>query len=171
MSTSTIETAGGADLEATGALENYAAAGLTEAELLALISRTAFAVSLGVRLARYGKGEVELAVPVTQQLRQHHGFIHGAVIGFAADSACAWSAASVLGDVVTAEYKLNFLAPAVGEQLIGRGSAMIANVRNAVCRAEIIAVSRGRERLVAMAQATVTSLPRARPAKAAGHLE
>jgi uncharacterized protein (TIGR00369 family) len=146
-------------------LDELAAVGLTREEITSLIGRTAFATSLGVQLTRYGNGEVELTVPVTPQLRQHHGFIHGAVIGFAADSACAWSAASLLGDVVTAEYKINLLAPAVGEQLIGRGHATIANVRNAVCRAEIIAVSRGRERLVAMAQASVTSLPRARPAK------
>jgi uncharacterized protein (TIGR00369 family) len=141
------------------------AVGLTEEEIASLISRTAFAAMLGVQVTRYGKGEVEFTVPVTRLLRQHHGFIHGAVIGFAADSACAWSAASLLGDVVTAEYKINLLAPAVGEQLIGRGSATIANARNAVSRAEITVVSRGRERLVAMAQASVTSLPRANRAK------
>ena len=36
------------------------------------------------------------------------------------DSGCAWAAASLCGDVVTSDYKLNLLAPAIGERLVCR---------------------------------------------------
>ena len=53
-------------------------------------------------------------------MHQHHGFVHGAVVGFMADSACLGGGLGG-GDVVTSEYTLNLLAPAVGERLVARG--------------------------------------------------
>ncbi len=131
------------------------AEGLPQDVLEAVIAKTPFAVLIGAELTRYGGGEVELRVPMSERITQHHGFAHGAVIGFMADSACAWAAASLAGDVVTGEYKLNLIAPAVGSALIGRGYVIKASGRQVVCRADVFALGEGGERIVATALATI----------------
>ncbi len=137
--------------------------GLPQSEILALIEKTAFARQFGVQLDEYGNGVAVLSIPITPEITQHHKLVHGAVIGFVADSACAWAAASVLGDVVTSEYKLNLLTPAMGSRLIGRGEAYRAGLRSFVCRAEVFVETKARKRLVALAQATVAGLQTAKP--------
>jgi uncharacterized protein (TIGR00369 family) len=132
--------------------------GMPREKIEAIIARTPFAVWIGAELTRYGDGQVELRVPLRRDLTQHHGFGHGAVVGFIADSACAWAAASVVGDVVTAEYKLNLLAPAVGEELIGSGSVIHAGGRQMVCRADVSVLRAGTSHLVATALATIAKL-------------
>jgi hypothetical protein len=54
-----------------------------------------------------------------------------ATLGFVADSACAWAAVSLVGDVVTSEYKLNMVAPAGGDDLLG--AARSSKFRKASC--------------------------------------
>ncbi len=127
-------------------------------ELRMLIEKTAFAKKLGAEVIRFAEGEVELVVPITKSLTQHHGFVHGVVVGFVADSACAWAAASVAGDVVTSEYKINLIAPAVGERLIGRGSVIKSINRHVICRADVFVEKAGQERIVATALATIVKM-------------
>jgi uncharacterized protein (TIGR00369 family) len=135
-----------------------AKAGMSLEELRALIEKTSFAKRLGAEVTKYGEGEVELTIPVTAEITQHHGFVHGTVVAFMADSACAWAAASVAGDVVTSEYKINLIAPAVGARLIGRGHVVKALSRQVVCRADVFVEKGGEERVVATALATIAKM-------------
>lgn len=129
--------------------------------LEAVIRVTPFAVLMGARIKSIVEGAVELEVDVKPEvMHQHHGFVHGAVIGFMADSACAWAAASVAGDVVTSEYKVNLLAPAVGERLVARGRVLKASGRMLVAFAEVFACTAGEEKLVAVAMASVAKVTR-----------
>lgn len=108
-------------------------------------------------------GVAELVVPVRDDMTQHHGFAHGAVIGAMADNACAWAGSSVLGDVVTGNYAINFLNPARGTHLRARGQVVKAGKRQAVVQAEVWAEGEGQEPvLAAVATATIipTGLPR-----------
>lgn len=105
---------------------------------------------------RVFQGESEIVVELRDELTQHHGYAHGAVVGALADNACAWAASSVAGDVVTGGYTINFLAPAVGRRLRAKGSVIKAGKRQVIVRADVWA-----ERddaapvLAAVAQATV----------------
>lgn len=130
--------------------------GVPREAIEAVIARTPFAVWIGASLEDYGAGAATLSIALRPDLTMHHGFAHGAVVSFMADSACAWAAASVAGDVVTAEYKLNLLAPAVGERLRASGRALKVAGRLIVCQAEVHSELRGRSTLVAIAQATIT---------------
>jgi uncharacterized protein (TIGR00369 family) len=132
--------------------------GLPREALEAAIQKTPFALLMGAKVTKYQAGKVELMVPVSEKLLQHHGFVHGAVIGFLADSACAWAAASLAGDVVTSEYKINLIAPALGTSLLGRGEVIKASGRQVVCRADVYAVRDGSEKMVATALATIARL-------------
>lgn len=129
--------------------------GMSRSLLEQVIARTPFAVWIGAELVHYEPGTVGLAVPIRPDLMMHQGFAHGAVISFVADSACAWAAASVAGEVVTSEYKVNLLAPAIGERLVGRGEVIQASQRQVVCRADLHVIRLGAPRLVATALATI----------------
>lgn len=134
--------------------------GLTVENLNVLLGKTPFAAFLQPEVIRCDNGFAELHVAVRKDLTQHHGFVHGAVIGCIADSACAWAAGSIAGDVMTAGYTLNLLSPAVGDRLIGRGQVVQGGKVIIVARSEIFAVRAGKEHLVAMATATIAVISR-----------
>lgn len=132
--------------------------------LQTVVANTSFASFLGAQILKASPGSVELAIDVRPDImNQHHGFVHGAVMGFVADSACAWAAGTVAGDVVTAEYKLHFLAPAVGQRVIGRGKVIKASSRIVVTQADIYCVNKGLEKLVAISLATIVKVQRESP--------
>jgi uncharacterized protein (TIGR00369 family) len=120
------------------------------------IQTSPFTVWMNVEITACEDGFAELIVPMRQELKQHSGFTHGAVIGFLIDSACCWAASSKVGDVVTAEYKLNFIAPAVGEKLIARGYVIKSTFSQVITRADVFAVNGTKETLVSTGLATVT---------------
>ena len=61
-------------------------------------------------------------------------------------------------EVLTVEYKINFLAPARGEKLVARGEVLSAGRRLFVCRAEVFAVSaEGEETPCAVLQQTIAT--------------
>ena len=61
--------------------------------------------------------------------------------------------------VVTSEFKINYLRPAVGELLIARAQAVHHGRAQAVCRCDVFVVQAGTEKLCAVAQGTIAALP------------
>ena len=122
-----------------------------------------FSALLGAEITRFGEGQAELRIAVTDKLRQQHGFVHGGVLSYAADNAITFAGGSALGPaVVTAEFKINYVRPALGEFLIARAIVVHAGKRQAVCRCEVISVKGNRESVCAFAQGTVTALSQGR---------
>jgi uncharacterized protein (TIGR00369 family) len=134
------------------------AGGFSRAYLEDVIGRTPFAGMLGARLLEFGEGRAGLELDLRSDLTMHLGYAHGAVIGVLADSACAWAAASLAGQVVTAEYQLILKAPGVGVTLSAHGQVVKAAGRVFTARAEVLAASGGDSALVATALATVVKL-------------
>ena len=93
-------------------------------------------------------GYAELTLASRPELTQHHGHLHGAIVGMVADVACAWAAASLAGDVLTASYSIHFLAPARGDRLVGKGWVVKAGRRQLVCRSEVWAEAQERAPLL-----------------------
>lgn len=86
-----------------------------------------FSMLLGTELMHIGDNEVSLCLPVREELRQQHGFVHGGVISYLADNALTFAGALVLGPrVITAEYKINYLRPAVNGTLVARAKLVYA---------------------------------------------
>ncbi len=126
------------------------------------VAHSGFSRWLAVEPLKIWKGEAELLLVLRPEMTQHHGFAHGAIIGLMADNACAWAGSSVLGDVVTGNYTINFLSPARGTHLRSKGTVLKAGKRQAVVRAEVWSEAEGSAPLlVAVAQATIipTGLP------------
>jgi uncharacterized protein (TIGR00369 family) len=115
-----------------------------------------FSALIGAELREFSDGKAELVIPITEALKQQNGYVHGGVIGYAADNAITFAGGSVLGtSVLTAEYKINYVAPAVGDQLIAQASVIYAGKRQAVCRCDVYAVKDGIKTLCAAAQGTI----------------
>ncbi|PIC98885.1 PaaI family thioesterase [Sporosarcina sp. P29] len=118
-----------------------------------------FSKLLGTNLLEFTTGEVVLEVPITEHVLQQHGFVHGGVISYAADNALTFVGGSVLGpNVLTAEYKINYVRPAIGEKIIARATVISAGKRQAVCRCDVFAVKDGEEKICATAQGTIMTV-------------
>jgi uncharacterized protein (TIGR00369 family) len=119
-----------------------------------------FSKLLGTEITEFLPERTELQLAVRDDLRQQHGFVHGGVISYLADNALTFAGgASLDGQIVTAEMKINYIRPAIGELLIARASAIASGKTQAVARCEIYAVSGGEEKLCAAAQGTIAVIP------------
>jgi uncharacterized protein (TIGR00369 family) len=88
-------------------------------------ARQAAMHTLGIHLAGVSPGEVVLELPFRDDLTQQHGFLHAGVVTIAMDSACGYSALTLMepgAAVLSVEFKVNLLAPARGRRFraIGR---------------------------------------------------
>ncbi|PKN18427.1 MAG: phenylacetic acid degradation protein [Deltaproteobacteria bacterium HGW-Deltaproteobacteria-6] len=118
-----------------------------------------FSVLIGAELTGFAVGSAELKVPIKHELKQQHGFLHGGVVSYAADNALTYVGGSVLGPaVVTSEYKINYVRPAMGDYIIARATAVYVGKTQAVCRCDVFAVKDAKENLCATAQGTITKL-------------
>lgn len=128
----------------------------TEEILRQVIELQPFTRWTGLELIRAGEGEAETRLVLrAEDMTQHHGFLHGGLVGFLADNAAAYAASTVIGDVVTGQFSLNFLAPGVGEAFRARAKVVKAGRRQATVRIDVVAEQDGKEKLIAVAQATI----------------
>jgi uncharacterized protein (TIGR00369 family) len=124
-------------------------------------AKQGFMTTLGATLERVAPGEIEIALKPFPGIMQQHGFVHGGVVGAVADSAAGYAALSVMAadtGVLTAEYKINLLAPAVGERIVARGSVVKAGRTLVLSQADVFALNGGKERLIARLTATMMTL-------------
>jgi uncharacterized protein (TIGR00369 family) len=121
-----------------------------------VIASQPFAVLLGTEMLALEPGRCEMALDITEQLRQQMGFAHGGVVSYLADNALTFAGGTAMQvPVVTSEYKINYVRPAIGERLIVRARAVHVSRSQAVCQCEIFVVNKGEEKLCAIAQGTI----------------
>ncbi|MBW8316177.1 MAG: PaaI family thioesterase [Hydrogenophaga sp.] len=119
-----------------------------------------FSQLIGAELVALSPGRCELQVPITEAVKQQHGFVHGGVLSYAADNALTYAGGTALRvPVVTSEFKINYLRPAIGERLIARAEAVHTGKSQAVCRCDVFVVKDGEEKLCAVAQGSIAALP------------
>lgn len=117
--------------------------------------------TIGAALERVEPGAVDISLPVAPHIRQQHGFVHAGAVGTIADTACGFAALSLMpvgAGVLTVEFKMNLMAPATGETVVARGRVVKAGRTLIVTQAEVVAVSGGRERVVALMTATMMTI-------------
>ncbi len=118
-----------------------------------------FSMLIGAELIGFAVGRAELKVPIKNELKQQHGFLHGGVVSYAADNALTYVGGSVLGPgVVTSEFKINYVRPAMGDYIVARATAIYVGKTQAVCRCDVFAVKGAKESLCATAQGTITKI-------------
>lgn len=95
---------------------------------------------LGAELVSVAPGEVVIEVPFRPELTQQHGLFHGGVSTTIADSACGYSALTLMpagSEVVTVEFKINLFAPARGDRLVARGRVVRSGRTITVCQGDV----------------------------------
>ena len=128
-----------------------------------VLAKQPFSDLVGAELVSFSKGAAQLRVPIRRELQQQHGFLHGGVLSYAADNALTYAGGSVLeAPVVTSEFKINYVRPAVGDYIIARASVAHAGRNQAVCRCDVFVAKEGVERLCAIAQGTIVKLGEAK---------
>lgn len=115
--------------------------------------------TLGARLIRVADGEVDIELPWSESIQQQHGFVHAGAIATIADSACGYACLTRMPEgsaVLSVEFKINLLAPAVGERFVARGRAVRVGRTVGVATAEVVAQSPAKpDSIVALMQATM----------------
>ena len=107
----------------------------------ASLARQCMMQPLGVRLLRAERGLVELAMPYSSAVTQQQGGFHGGAMGALADIAGGYAGLTVLpedSEVVTVEYKINFLASFQGGELRATGRVTKGGKRIIVTTAEVV---------------------------------
>jgi len=106
-------------------------------------------------------GAVEIRCGFDPKLTQQNGFVHAGVITSILDSAsgyAALSAAPPQGEVLSVEFKVNLLAPAVGEAFVARAMVKRSGKTLTICSADAFAINAGGEKLIATMLATMMNV-------------
>lgn len=124
-------------------------------------SRQRVMATLGAQLGAVTPGAVEILLPFRDDLTQQHGYLHAGIVTAIVDSACGYAALSLLAvgvEVLTVEYKVNFVAPAIGERIIARGRVVKPGRTITVCAGDVYTEQDGQERIVATMLATMMAV-------------
>ncbi len=117
--------------------------------------------TLGARLDSVSPGLVEIALSPQPAISQQHGFVHAGAVSAIADSAAGYAALSLMPagtGVLTAEFKINLLAPAAGDRILARGRVVKAGRTLTLAQSEVFAETNGQEKLVAFLTATLMAV-------------
>lgn len=117
--------------------------------------------TFGATLVDVTPGRVVAAMPFNAALTQQHGFLHAGVVAAVLDSACGYAAFSLMDEdsaVLTAEFKINLLAPAEGARF--RFEAQVVKSGRTLLPAEgrAYAETEGGPRLIATMSATLMAV-------------
>ena len=96
--------------------------------------------TLNAELLDLAPGRCKIRSTYTDGLGQQHGFFHAGVASAIGDSACGYAAYTLFpadAEVLTAEFKINLLAPAIGNELIATAEVVRSGRRLSVCLAHI----------------------------------
>lgn len=124
-------------------------------------ARQGLMTTLGASLGSIAPGAVEIVLIPSSAVSQQHGFVHAVAVSAIADSAAGYSALSLMPEgagVLTTEFKINLLAPAVGERIVARGRVVKAGRTLTLTQSDVFAISNGQEKLIALLTATMMTL-------------
>ena len=117
-----------------------------------------FLKHLGIRLAGLGPGWAESSLAVGPHLGQAEGFVHAGAVATMADHTCGTAAGTLTRadqTVLTVEFKIPLLRPAVGDSLRCRAEVIRAGRSIVFAEAEVFARTGGEEKVVATFTSTL----------------
>lgn len=122
-------------------------------------ARQTFMATLGASLVSVVPGEVVIELGHREVLVQQNGFLHAGVTTAVMDSACGYAALTMMSpdaDVLSVEFKVNLLAPAVGSSFRAVGRVVKSGRTLTVCQGEMVALDSGKT--VALMTATMMAV-------------
>ena len=118
--------------------------------------------TLGARIHKVEKGKVAIEAPLLPSTLQQQGYVHAGMTFSIGDSAAGYSALTLLPhdqEVMTAEIKINLLAPADGDLIRAEGRVVKQGKKLVVVTSEIHALKDGEKILIAIMQGTMIPVP------------
>ena len=116
---------------------------------------------LGAHLESVEAGRVAIRLAQANNLTQQHGYLHAGAVASVADSACGYAALSLMpanAAVLTVEFKVNLMAPALGDYIIASGEVIKHGRTLTIAEARVHAYQGGQHRLVASLTATLMTV-------------
>ena len=118
-------------------------------------------MALGATIGPISHGSVEIALRPSSATSQQHGFVHGGIVSAVADTAAGYSALSIMPPgtgVLTVEFKINFVSPAIGDRIIARAQVLKPGRTLVLTQAEVFAETAGKEKLIAVLVGTMMAV-------------
>jgi uncharacterized protein (TIGR00369 family) len=123
----------------------------------------AFVRHLGIALEAAGHGWCRTSIgTIRAEHLQQHGFVHAGVITTLADHTAGGAARAAVSpgtDVITIEFKINFLKPAKADMLAATGQVLRAGKTIIASESEVYAMTADEPVLVAKCMSTLAVIP------------
>jgi uncharacterized protein (TIGR00369 family) len=117
---------------------------------------------VGAEVVSVEPGAVVMALNRRDEVLQQNGLFHGGVIAYLVDNATTAAAGTMIDRdrraVITAEYKINLVAPSRGDRLTCRAQVVKPGRSLTVVEAKVFCRTDGEEKLVAVALATIANI-------------
>ncbi len=130
--------------------------------LFEVMEAAPFVAAVGIRLQDFGPGWCETVLEIRPNHLQQNGYVHAGVQTTLADHTAGAAAATLMPAdeiVLSLEFKINLLRPAVGERLLCRATVIKPGRRFSVVEADVSAVQGDKVSLVAKMLATMAYAP------------
>jgi uncharacterized protein (TIGR00369 family) len=104
--------------------------------------RQTFIGTIGATLLRVAPGEVDIELPFRADLTQQSGTLHAGVLATIADSASGYAALTLMpegSNVLSVEFKLNLLEPALAERFVARARVLRSGRTLSVTTCDVVA--------------------------------
>jgi uncharacterized protein (TIGR00369 family) len=132
-----------------------------DARVRASFARNRLLGSFGVAIKEITPGHVVMTLPFREDLCQQHGYLHGGVLAALLDSASGYAGLTLMpvsAAILGVEFKVNFVAPAIGERVDVFGRVLKSGRTLTVCAGDAYAISDGKQKLVASMLNTVIAV-------------
>ena len=113
---------------------------------------------IGALMTDLAPGYCAISVVPRPEILQQHGYVHAGIVATLVDSAGGFAGFTLFpadSSVLTVEFKLNLLAPAIGDRLVAEGFVVKPGRTLVITRGEVHAERDGKRTLVAMMQQTL----------------
>lgn len=120
-----------------------------------------FMTTIGASLSRVTPGVVDIELPFRKDLTQQNGFLHAGILATVLDNACGFAAYTLMppeSEVLSIEFKINMLSPAIGDRLTAKGSVIRAGRTVTVCEAVGVMQIGDTEKIVAKMTGTMMTM-------------
>ena len=114
--------------------------------------------TLGAELSEIAEGRVVITAPILEGSKQQQGYGHAALTFAIGDTAAGYAALTLMpegNEVLTAEIKINLIAPAQSDYLRATGKVVKPGKRLVVVTSEVEAITDGEATTIAILQGTM----------------
>ena len=120
-----------------------------------------FPAYLGFQAVNIADGAFKSKLRIRPEYKQQDGFVHAGIIATLADHTAGYAAYTVVPKnlrILTIEFKINFLKPAIGEVLICKSKVISTGKKIIISESKVFVDSEDKESLISKALVTLRAI-------------